>query len=347
MVPDAGYWISATQAITLTYPTAVITPTTSISQTNRLAQIRAAEQTAGVRPTYQWMNFYGQAALADGAEVITGTVVLALDPQDTICGATVVTHAGNFGLLACYGDNQTTPYDEGGQAGDTIRLVLSSDGVHADGQLVGAGDWTTPGDRQEAVPPQELQPPQVFSAPAWQQVQYQSAITETIYTATDNDTFGAAIAATIFWSVDAGPWQAGLPLGMSLSEKACTDAGAGTSCEWRLNGQADVPAGAYSVEMRVSDGVNTVTAQSVIVVNEAATGLLGIQLTVALTTLILLTWSQGSPTAPGSGEPRRRSNSLPVAGPTSGRRWGKWGTAGRSGIPKRPGWWRGRFLRID
>jgi len=67
------------------------------------------------------------------------TTVLALDPDGVVCGATVITTEGQYGLLACYGDDPTTPEDEGAQPGDTIQLVV-------DGQVLGGGTWTERGD---------------------------------------------------------------------------------------------------------------------------------------------------------------------------------------------------------
>lgn len=273
MDPGAGYWINAAQAVTLTYPASVITPTVPVDLTGWLAQIRAAEHAAGVHPTYQWMNFYGAAVLPDGAQAPPGTVVLAVDPQGTICGATVVAHAGRFGMLACYADDPTTIQDEGGLAGDSIRLVLSSDGVLPDGQQIGLGAWISHGSRQETAPPlQPLQPPQLASNPSWQQVHYGDAITETLYTATFSGMPGALITANPFWSVDAGPWQPGLPDGLSLLERGCVDAGSGTTCEWGLSGQANILAGSYTVELRVNHGDYISSTQTVIVVDEEITG---------------------------------------------------------------------------
>ncbi len=65
--------------------------------------------------------------------------MLALDPDGVVCGATVITTEGQYGLLACYGDDPTTPEDEGAQPGDTIQLVV-------DGQVLGGGTWTERGD---------------------------------------------------------------------------------------------------------------------------------------------------------------------------------------------------------
>ena len=113
MAPGYGYWISATQAITLQYPVTGITRTLPMTTTRRamerLRPALKAEWDAGVQPTYEWMNFYGKPALPDGTAVPTGTVVLAVDPQGVICGATTTWEVGQYGLLACYRDDPYTP----------------------------------------------------------------------------------------------------------------------------------------------------------------------------------------------------------------------------------------------
>jgi len=154
MAPRYGYWISATQPVTLAYPLTGITETVSLTATiassRRVGVIRGAEWLAGVHPTYEWMNFYGPASLPDGTPVPTGTMVLAVDPQGVVCGATMVWQPGQFGLLACYADDpRTTDVDEGGLPGDTIQLFMG------DGTLVGTGPWTAHGDRWQvqASPP--------------------------------------------------------------------------------------------------------------------------------------------------------------------------------------------------
>ena len=70
-----------------------------------------------------------------------GTTVKAIDPDGVVCGATVIHTEGQYGLLACYGNDPTTAEDEGAQAGDVIRLVV-------DGQTLGTGTWTAHGGRQ-------------------------------------------------------------------------------------------------------------------------------------------------------------------------------------------------------
>jgi hypothetical protein len=158
MAPGYGYWISTTQGVTLAYPVTGITNTVSVTATQtalqRLYIAHEAESLAGVQPTYEWVNFYGELALPDGAPVPTGTVVLAVDPQGVLCGATVVWQAGarlapgQYGLLACYGDDPATEADEGALPGDLIQLFLSTDGTQPDGEFVGSGVWTATGGRR-------------------------------------------------------------------------------------------------------------------------------------------------------------------------------------------------------
>ena len=105
-----------------------------------------AEWAAGVQPTYEWMNFYGKLALPDGTAVPTGTVVLAVDPQGVICGATATWEAGQYGLLACYRDDPDTLWTKARCPATRIRLVVWSEGsppqpgswVIGDGDVDGA-----------------------------------------------------------------------------------------------------------------------------------------------------------------------------------------------------------------
>jgi len=142
MEPLFGYWIKMIQAGTLQYPTTggdqiLDTP----SPQPPISNIREAERAAGVTPTYTWVNFYGTAHASDRTPLPVGATVLTMDPDGVVCGATVVTHKGQYGLLACYGDDPTTPDDEGAEPGDTIQLVV-------DGQVLGMGAWTEHGDLQ-------------------------------------------------------------------------------------------------------------------------------------------------------------------------------------------------------
>ena len=147
MEPLHGYWIQVTEPVSLTYPV-----TQPVSRTVSLSSSQA--RTNGVRPTYLWTNFYGPAETADGERLSVGTVVQAVDPQGVICGVSVVTTPGQYGLLACYGDDPDTGVDEGAQPGDAIRFVV-------DGITLATGEWTE--NRQRAwVPLGDVQINRIF-----------------------------------------------------------------------------------------------------------------------------------------------------------------------------------------
>jgi uncharacterized repeat protein (TIGR01451 family) len=121
-----GYWMAATTAMTLTYPAPGEVPSSAdtLVATSRLHAIRAAEQGAGVKATPTWANLYGTVALPDGSPVPAGAIVTAL-AAGTPCGATPAFETGRFGLLACYGDDITTPERDGAQQGDPITFLVN------------------------------------------------------------------------------------------------------------------------------------------------------------------------------------------------------------------------------
>lgn len=69
----------------------------------------------------------------------------ALDPDGEVCGATLVTKAGQHGLLACYGDNPTTHQDEGASPGDVLTFTIDGQVAIVNGQAV----WRAHGDLVE------------------------------------------------------------------------------------------------------------------------------------------------------------------------------------------------------
>ena len=71
----------------------------------------------------------------------------------------MVTEPGRFGLLACYGDDETTATVDGARPGNAITLLLNGAPVslrplNFNGQPVPAGQavvWTALGDRWEVA----------------------------------------------------------------------------------------------------------------------------------------------------------------------------------------------------
>ena len=155
MTPLFGYWIRMAQTGTLQYP---------MTSQGNFGELRGTQGNSGelretqgnsggaesppsspkflqVPPSSTLVNFYGTAQLPDGTPLPVGTTVLAVDPDGVVCGATMVTHEGQYGLLACYGDDPTTPEDECARPGDIIQLIV-------DDQILSMSTWTAHGERQ-------------------------------------------------------------------------------------------------------------------------------------------------------------------------------------------------------
>jgi len=81
-------------------------------------------------PTAQVMDLIG-ALTINGIPAQPGDEVAVFDPQGVLCGRVVVTTAGRFGILHIYGDDPTTPQDEGALPGDPLvfRVWDASAGV--------------------------------------------------------------------------------------------------------------------------------------------------------------------------------------------------------------------------
>jgi len=141
--PLHGYWIRTAQPVTLTYPTTEAG--LMMAEENAVASVREAERTAGVTPTNTWVNIYGAAHLLDGTPLPVGVTVEALDPDGVVCGATVIAHEGYYGLLACYGDDPTTPEDEGATPGDVLTFTIDGHEATASQEAV----WAAFGDLME------------------------------------------------------------------------------------------------------------------------------------------------------------------------------------------------------
>ena len=102
----------------------------------------------GVTPTNQWVNFHSANTTFLGEPVPVGAVIAAFDPDGVQCGEFTVATEGKYGLMPCYGDDETTPdVDEGAEPGDVITFTIN--GLPA--VALGPDDpiWTSHGDRRE------------------------------------------------------------------------------------------------------------------------------------------------------------------------------------------------------
>ncbi|MFQ6002816.1 MAG: carboxypeptidase-like regulatory domain-containing protein, partial [Candidatus Zixiibacteriota bacterium] len=84
-----------------------------------LAQIPA------ITPTATWTDFYGLSTNFFGCPVHPGDVITAFDPDGVLCGSYYVMNDGWYGLMAVYGDDTSTPEDEGAKVGDLISFRIN------------------------------------------------------------------------------------------------------------------------------------------------------------------------------------------------------------------------------
>ena len=309
LYPSSGYWLDARRAATLQYPSTVTatlpvsgTPTVSetLALSARLGLIRAAEQAAGARPTYRWSNLYGRVYLPDGAPAPAGATVTAL-AAGVPCGATVVTTAGRFGLLACYGDDETTAAVDGARAGAAITFLVNGLAAPAlalrfNGDTAPAGQgptWTAIGDRWEVelgLPRADEQSPTVVVQPDQRSGQYSDVMSPVDIVVAD--VAGDALDVSAAWrsATASGPW---LPAGLALAGPDCSEAEGRRSCRWRLSGPLDVAAGMYTVTVTAMDraGLSAEAGLRIVVAAEDA------DLTLAPANPALVTLPPGSETA--------------------------------------------------
>ncbi len=147
--PLSGYWIRMSHEATLRYPRTQPGDTGATGLTggdpdaeHRAHLARQAEQATGVQPTNTWGNFYGLAASVDGEPVPVGALVQVFDTDRVPCGAGMVTEPGQYGLLACYGDDSTTDEDEGASPGDVLTFTINGQPATVNREAV----WTAHGD---------------------------------------------------------------------------------------------------------------------------------------------------------------------------------------------------------
>jgi hypothetical protein len=102
----------------------------------------------GVTPTNQWVNFFSANTTFLDQPVPVGAAIAAFDPQGVQCGEFTVGEEGKYGLMPCYGDDETTPdVDEGAEPGDVISFTIN--GLPAVALGPDEPIWTSNGDRRE------------------------------------------------------------------------------------------------------------------------------------------------------------------------------------------------------
>ena len=272
-----GYWMAAPQAVNLPYPAATAAPSGQerLDFTARLYGIRAAEGAAGVQTTPTWANLYGAAALPSGAPAPVGAVITAL-ADGAPCGAAPVVEAGRFGLLACYGDDPTTPARDGARPGDAITFLV--DGAQVAGQALALDGAPVPAGTALVWPGHGRRWQAALGAPL-----LDLAISKQVEPA--NASFGGVVTYTLSYRNAGGLPAAGwavtdtLPAGLTLVAftpgGTPVDTPAGRAIVWK---PADLLPGA-SGAVTVTAVVALAAAAPVTVTNTAEIGVVGETLT--------------------------------------------------------------------
>jgi hypothetical protein len=122
MRPGYGYWIKLGQSDTLVYPESPAAGTLVAAPAGKPAPSK------GPAPSREWISVWGDDVRIGGEPIGAGTVVTALDGEGNVCGRCVAHHSGQFGLMAVYGDDPVTDFDEGAEKDEVITVMI---GDHA------------------------------------------------------------------------------------------------------------------------------------------------------------------------------------------------------------------------
>ena len=127
--PGMGYLVKTDIAGTFVYDPLSFTP----------APAAPPVVQSGIHPTPINADFYGDI-LIDGEPAPVGTVITAYDPEGVLCSRYTVKKAGRFGFQHVYGDDKTTPIDEGAKRGDVITFYVNGQPAISDGPSVWISD---------------------------------------------------------------------------------------------------------------------------------------------------------------------------------------------------------------
>ncbi len=118
--PEHGYWIKTTESCVLIYPTS------SMIESNNLEKKFSQDDISGVIPTSEWISVFSSDASINHQPLTVGSVLIAKDPDEVICGKCQVKIPGQFGMMSIYRDDPYTTTDEGAEPGDTIKIYIDN-----------------------------------------------------------------------------------------------------------------------------------------------------------------------------------------------------------------------------
>lgn len=82
-------------------------------------------ETQVLRPTFAWINVFGDSVSFNGEPVALGSTITAYDPAGTLIGRTIISTAGQYGVMALYMDDPATEVDEGASQGNPITFKIN------------------------------------------------------------------------------------------------------------------------------------------------------------------------------------------------------------------------------
>ncbi|TFH64068.1 MAG: T9SS type A sorting domain-containing protein, partial [Candidatus Zixiibacteriota bacterium] len=137
MKPGFGYWLKTDGPATLIYSGPI--PKTSVYVTSR-GTMKAYPPAAGVTPTTEWVNLFGDGITLDGTLIPTGTVLAAYDENGHLCGQATVETGGKISFTPVYRDDKGTTTVEGPDLGGSINLAVNGIPVQQSYTFGGLGD---------------------------------------------------------------------------------------------------------------------------------------------------------------------------------------------------------------
>jgi hypothetical protein len=136
MKPGLGYWLKTTGSGMLRYEESPAAPGFVTSR----GTMKALPPAAGVTPTTEWIDLFGDGITLDGNLIPAGTVLAAYDENGHLCGQATVETGGKINFTPVYRDDKGTAAVEGPDLGGSINLAVNGIPVQQSYTFSGLGD---------------------------------------------------------------------------------------------------------------------------------------------------------------------------------------------------------------
>jgi hypothetical protein len=161
-----------------------------------------------------------------------------------------------FSIQPAVSPNGTLTFTSATNANGTahVTVVLHDDGGTANGGV----DTSAPSMFTITVTPVN-DPPMLTSFPTNINVQYSDPISTVTITATDVDSAGSKLTASVMWQTNGGVFQTSLPSGLTFTQTTT----AANSRNWTISGKPQLPPGSYLIRITGKDDQNASTTLDV------------------------------------------------------------------------------------